>query len=412
VTNRAKAKGSTKDAKPIVNKRTATGHHRAVARKRDAALADLKPQDVTTVDEVHVTKRDKDQSLALKSLKEGAKEVSKAIDAEAKVHPSVLADATNLPVTESINPFKEVTQSPVNHETLDLEPALAPNVAEQPEKEPSYQFSGAFHDIDKRDADDELCVTDYVGDMYEYFRSEEHRARVDPQYILFQKEINPRMRAILIDWLTLVTNKSKLSPDVLYLTVNILDRYLSLKKATKKNLQLIGTAALFIASKYEDIYHVPVSDLVYLCDRAYTEEQIYTTEHKILKALNYQISLPNSYKFLLRFLNAGHADKKMVYLTCYLMELTMLKINFTDYLPSELAAAAVLIARKAIGRNAWSPTLLKYSEYTEEEIIPVARDMLEAVSELKVSKDLTASKTKYSSERKLKVALIRLPTEL
>jgi hypothetical protein len=37
----------------------------------------------------------------------------------------------------------------------------------------------------------------------------------------------------------------------------------------------------------------------------------------------------------------------MVYLTCYLMELTMLKINFTDFLPSELAAAAVLIARKA-----------------------------------------------------------------
>ena len=228
--------------------------------------------------------------------------------------------------------------------------------------------------------------------------------------MLLQKEVTPNMRAILIDWLALVCTRSKCSPDVLYLTVNIIDRYLNAKKATKKNLQLIGTAALFIASKYEDIYHVPVDDLVYLCDKAYTTDHIYQMEHKILVQLNYQISIPTIYKFLLRFLNAGHADTKMVHLSCYILELTMLSIKFVDHLPSELASAAVLIARKALGRHPWSPTLLHYTQYTEEEIIPVARAMVKATE--KISPDLISSKKKFSSERKMKVALIKLPTDL
>lgn len=88
----------------------------------------------------------------------------------------------------------------------------------------------------------------------------------------------------------------------------------------------------------------------------------------------------------------------------------MLKIDFVEYLPSELAAAAVFIARMAVGRNGWSPTLLTYAEYTEEEIIPVARAIIKA--KLTLSPDLNSSKKKYSSERKLKVALISLPNNL
>jgi transcription initiation factor TFIIIB Brf1 subunit/transcription initiation factor TFIIB len=218
------------------------------------------------------------------------------------------------------------------------------------------------------------------------------------------------MRAILIDWLALVCTKSKLCPEVLYLTVNILDRFLdkTKKKVTKKNLQLVGTACLFISSKYEDIYHVPVDDLVYLCDRAYSVEQIYEMETTILKTLNYQISLPTTYKFLLRFLNAGHCGKQMIYTSTYILELSMLSIQFIDYMPSEIAAAAVMIARRSADRNLWSPTLLHYSGYTEEEILPIARNMIKAAA---MYPDLTSANRKYSSERKLKVAYM-LPKSL
>lgn len=41
-----------------------------------------------------------------------------------------------------------------------------------------------------------------------------------------QNDINEKMRAILIDWLVDVHLKFKLLPETLFLTINILDRFL------------------------------------------------------------------------------------------------------------------------------------------------------------------------------------------
>jgi hypothetical protein len=59
------------------------------------------------------------------------------------------------------------------------------------------------------------------------------------------------MRAILIDWLIDVHLKFKLLPETLYITVGIIDRYLSLHTVARSKLQLVGITALFVASKYE-----------------------------------------------------------------------------------------------------------------------------------------------------------------
>ena len=139
------------------------------------------------------------------------------------------------------------------------------------------------HDIDKRYSDDPLMCSNYVQDMFQYFRDQESRAMA-ATYIsdnddAIQPRISERMRAILIDWLADIHNKMKCDPTVLHLTVQILDRFLAsgVKKATKKNLQLIGASAFFIASKYEEVYPVVLCDLIYVCDRLYAEEDVSTT---------------------------------------------------------------------------------------------------------------------------------------
>ncbi|KAL7523847.1 hypothetical protein ACHAXR_001363, partial [Thalassiosira sp. AJA248-18] len=248
-------------------------------------------------------------------------------------------------------------------------------------KSPTIYQDGPAHDIDKRDADDPYCATAYVQDMYKYFKEQEHRAVVGP-YMDDQLNINAKMRAILIDWLASIHHKMKCDPETLYLTVNIIDRYLAKTQAARKSLQLIGVTALLIASKYEQIYPVDTNDLVYVCDKLYTCDEIFGYEEKMLKTLNYQISIPTMYKFLIRYLNAGHADKKLVYLSSYILEESLLSYDMIKYKPSQLAAAAVLIGRHSVGRNNWSPTLLKYSDYREEDVIGVARDMLAAKNSL------------------------------
>ena len=138
----------------------------------------------------------------------------------------------------------------------------------------SYQVTGNVDDIDGRDSDDPLCATAYVGDMYNHFREKEHVTSVRPGFMTRQSHINERMRAILVDWLVEVHLKFKLVPETLYLTINLIDRYLDMTEVSRPKLQLVGVTCLLIASKYEEIYPPELRDLVYICDRAYTKNDV------------------------------------------------------------------------------------------------------------------------------------------
>ena len=117
----------------------------------------------------------------------------------------------------------------------------------------------------------------------------------------------------------------------------------------------------------------------------------------ILKSLQYKIAIHSAYAFLVRYLKAAHADKKIIQLSCFILDGTLQSYNMLSYLPSQLAAAVVFIARGTVGRNAWSPTLLKYAQYREEDIIPVARAVL--AEKASSSTDLVAVDKKYTRSR-------------
>ena len=243
--------------------------------------------------------------------------------------------------------------------------------------------------------------------QYLHFRGKEDSTSVRPTYMENQTHINERMRAILVDWLVEVHLKFKLVPETLYLTVNLIDRYLERKEVERPKLQLVGVTCLLIASKYEEIYPPELRDLVYVCDRAYSGNEIIDMEEKILKALEYQITIPSAHAFLVRYLKAAHADKKIVQLACFVLDGTLQSYGLLHYLPSQLAAGAILIARKSVGRNPWSPTLLHYMGYTEEEILPVARVILSDIKN--ASPELRAVNKKYSTNRYGRVSLGPLP---
>lgn len=198
------------------------------------------------------------------------------------------------------------------------------------------------------------------------------------------------------------------------LTVNIIDRYLAKKTDVARNkFQLVGTTALLIASKYEDIYPAEINDLVEACDSEYLSDEIVECEKAVLDTLNYQLSIPTIYTFLLRYLNAAHATRELCYLVSYIAECTLHSYGMmTRFKPSQLAAAAVLIGRKALGRNAWSPTLLRYSDYRREDVTPVAKLMIVNMKQLISSTKLVYLSKKYGSKKFQGVATIKLPSEL
>jgi len=104
-----------------------------------------------------------------------------------------------------------------------------------------------------------------------------------------QRDINENVRAILVDWIISVHAKFKLLPETLYIAINLVDRYFSIFNVLKTEVQLVGVAALLIATKYEEIYPPTVKDFIYLTDNTYTRQQILTMEQNILFHLQFEI---------------------------------------------------------------------------------------------------------------------------
>ena len=106
------------------------------------------------------------------------------------------------------------------------------------------------------------------------------------------------MRAILVDWLVDVCQKFKLKTQTLFITISLIDRYLSLNQIKRQQLQLIGVSCLMIVGKYEEIYPPTLKDYVTVCDNAYEKEQILDREAQVLLSLQFDLVRPTSFEFL------------------------------------------------------------------------------------------------------------------
>ena len=137
----------------------------------------------------------------------------------------------------------------------------------------------------------------------------------------------------------LVHLKFKLMPETLYLTVNLIDRFLEKKVVARQRLQLVGVTCMLLASKYEEIYFPEVRDFVYITDRAYTRQQILQMESLVLNALGFELTVPTAIVFTKRFLKAGSASRTTKQLALYFCERTLQEYAMLKYMPSTIAAS-------------------------------------------------------------------------
>ena len=136
--------------------------------------------------------------------------------------------------------------------------------------------------IDIPDAKDPQLCAEYAVEIFNFLRQSETDYIASAGYMEKQEDINEKMRGILIDWLVEVHLKFKLVPESLYLTVNLIDRFLEKDQVNRQKLQLVGVTAMLIACKYEEIYPPIVKDFVYITDNAYTKDEILAMERKML----------------------------------------------------------------------------------------------------------------------------------
>lgn len=257
------------------------------------------------------------------------------------------------------------------------------------------------------DADNPLLVTEYVWDIYNYMMDMERRMQ-PPLYMTpgQQPDINASMRVVLVDWLVEVHRRFELLPETLYLSVHVLDAFLARKKVTRNRLQLTGVTAMMIASKYEEMYPPEFSDFVRVSDNVFTLGDMVKTEIAMLEALQFNLSFPVSIHFLRRYSRAGQSCPLMHSISKYLMELTLNSYDMLAFLPSQIAASALLLARLIMKHpEPWNSTLQHYSSYSMSSLLEPVTKMSQLLAQVRLGKN-KAVYQKYSSSKYMRVSVL------
>jgi len=163
-----------------------------------------------------------------------------------------------------------------------------------------------------------------------------------PLYIEFQFDINRKMRAILIDWLIDVHCKFKLVPATLYLTVNSIDRFLSLQIMMRQKLQLLGISSMLLASKYEEIYAPETRDFVYISDNAYSKEDIFQMEILICTTLEYIFHIPSPIIFIAEWSKVLNASQEEIIFASYILDLHLLEYECLFFQTNTISISSLI----------------------------------------------------------------------
>eukprot|EP00823_Brevimastigomonas_motovehiculus_P004215 TRINITY_DN271_c1_g2_i1.p1 TRINITY_DN271_c1_g2~~TRINITY_DN271_c1_g2_i1.p1 ORF type:complete len:524 (-),score=173.15 TRINITY_DN271_c1_g2_i1:627-2198(-) len=195
-----------------------------------------------------------------------------------------------------------------------------------------------------------------------------------------------KYRRVIVDWMSQVGEEYKLTPQTIHMSVNYLDRILSRTPVPKTTLQLLSMCCILVAAKHEELEDkVPTLDDLNECaSNAYTTDSIKQMEVQVLSALSWRLSDITIAHFLDFYLHQGIVftddlmDGKLVderavhYVKKYsdfFSELCLQAHEFTQYLPSILAAAIIASSRRAVHIDPiWTTHLQQLTRYTAHDI--------------------------------------------
>lgn len=262
---------------------------------------------------------------------------------------------------ESPNPkrLSAIRESPVadtNNSIIVLD-----NVCNKADPCPEY-------DYDAENIHDQFAVAVYARDIFNYYISREKRFMVG-NYLLRQPQVTKEMRAVLADWMVEIQESFELNHETLYLAIKLTDMYMDKNpEVNRDDLQLIGSTAVFIASKFDERSPPLIDDFIYICEDAYTRDMLIDLEQKMLKRVGFDLGCPLSYRFLRRYAKVNKVDMATLTLARFVLETSLMFYEFIPVSESLMAAATLLMAFRMKKNGDWNPVLVKYSGYKLEDI--------------------------------------------
>ncbi|XP_055084816.1 G2/mitotic-specific cyclin-B3 [Periophthalmus magnuspinnatus] len=305
-------------------------------------------------------------------------------------------------VKQEVQGVQEDAAVPVKKLETDATP---PTVQKVPAHLKKQQIPAEF-DIDAENREDCVMCPEYAKDIFDYLKQREEKF-VLQDYMPQQSSLNAEMRAILVDWLVEVQENFELYHETLYLAVKMTDHYLSKTSVHREMLQLVGSTAMLIASKFEERSPPCVDDFLYICDDAFKREELITMEGSILQTLGFDINIPISYRFLRRYAKCVNTGMDTLTLARYFCEMSLLEMDLVLERGSLLASACLLLALLTKDLGGWTPCLQFHSGYDLCDLSPVVRKLYFCLS-APLDERLKAIRNKYSHKVFFEVAKLPL----
>ena len=226
----------------------------------------------------------------------------------------------------------------------------------------------------------QYCI-EYSKEIFSFLKSNEKlNMPIYKNINLNKTEISEKSRKILIDWIISVHAKFNLLPNTLFLTINLIDRIIEKNVAYINSFQLLGTTALHIAAKYEEIYPPEINDYIFISNKAFSKEDVIEMENFILGKLNFDILCISPYVFLDRLYFISRENNiDVYYLSSMFIEFSFLSIEIMKNKQSLIAASMFYLALKFIypkKNKVWNNKLQIHTGYKEHKIKSVIKDFI------------------------------------
>ena len=219
-----------------------------------------------------------------------------------------------------------------------------------------------------------------------------------------QKEIDINNRLLLVEWMISLHYSFKLLQETLYLSVNILDKYIACTYVELREFQLIAITSMFIACKIEEVLPPTANDFLYISKNKYDLKNIILMEFLILKALKFDIlfTCPMTILNKVYYLNLKYdlnpiRNKKIFYLCNFLMEVCLLEHKMTCYTYLYISIASLFCSRKIFNEK---PFLSKanFKQLDNNILLECIKEIFIILKKY-ITSNLNALKNKYSDEK-------------
>ena len=239
-------------------------------------------------------------------------------------------------INSNINKYELEIKKPINEENIELKNQIITPINKN--NNPQYLYEYIFDILQNLLLDESL----YISNNY-----------INPNYLFSYNEdteLTPEIRTVSINWLIMIIYKIfKFKENTLFLTVQIIDRFLSKKMLLVERTELLILCSLILSSKHEEIDYVNMVESLQLSSNKFTKEEIINMQYEILNELNFELIVPTMNDYYNIYCTILNLNEMEINKGTYLLNIILVDYNIIKYPNFIISLAAVkLIYNKNI----------------------------------------------------------------